>query len=105
MAREYEPFTPVVAIWEDCYTEAQSQFESPATALAAYKPCIRKSHGLYVGRAMRNGRDCVVIATDDDRNEDCPTGIGGPIFIPSGMLIRIEELQRPAVKKRRRRTA
>jgi hypothetical protein len=94
-------FHPVVVHWEDAESTGSSEFENPASALISYRPAIRKSIGFWVGFAIKDGRECAILATDDDRREDSPQALGGTFQIPKGMVIAIEPLRlAPARKKR-----
>ena len=97
-----QTFDPVSIQWEDAHTEACDQYDSVALALSSYKPMLRKTYGLWLGVAEKNGRQCILLATDDDRSEDCPESIGGISYIPKGMVIKIE-VMKPAPPAKRKR--
>jgi len=97
-----QPFTPVSITWEDATTEASAQYDSIVSCLRSYKPTIRKTYGLWVGMGEKDGRQCVLLATDDDRSEDCPESVGGISYIPKGMVIKIE-VMKPAPPAKRKR--
>ena len=91
-----KPFDPVMVTWEDCYNDATETYDSIQGCIDGYKPCIRKSVGFYVGETPQ----VIIIATDDDRtNDGC---VGGPSFIPRGMVKLIESAAPPMAPKRRR---
>ena len=102
--REPKAFTRVEVEWEDAITKASDQHDSPAAALRSYRPYYRKSVGIWLGWAEREGREAAALATDDDRREDDPQAVGGISFIPRGMVVRVEPIAHPPVRKRRRRT-
>jgi hypothetical protein len=83
-------FDPVVVTWEDASSNPAVQFASPAVAIAAYKPTLRKTYGMYVGLATTGERKALILASDDDRSDEEPTALGGPQQIPLGMVISIE---------------
>ena len=80
-------FEPVVVTWEDAMAAGSEQHDSIPAAMRNYKPCIRKSIGLYIGIAEKDGRRALLIGTDDDRNDENPESIGGISQIPIGMVI------------------
>lgn len=95
-------FAPVVVVWEDAEAAGTDQHENPQAALYAYKPAIRRSIGFWVGYALRDGRECAVLATDDDRSEDAPHALGGTFRIPRGMILSVEPLRLAPPAKRKR---
>lgn len=98
-----KPFDPVVLTWEDAFHATTDQHSTLDAALRDYNPTLRKTVGYYVGEGEKNGRRCVVIATDDDREEPGDECIGGPFYCPIGMAISLEPLQRKAQQKKGRR--
>src|SRR6185503_15897801 len=83
---------PCIVTWEDAVHNAGEQHESPQAGLSSYKPYLRRSIGFYVGRAEKDGRSCVVLATDDDRSDQSPEGVGGLFYVPSAMVVKIESI-------------
>jgi len=77
-----EPFTIVVAEWEDCYANASSQFNTVEEALASYSPMIRRTVGYYVGE----NEHAVLLATDDDRVSNAREALGGVMYIPKALI-------------------
>lgn len=100
MARDPEPFAPCIIKWEDAYTDATAQYDSPQHALDGHKPAIRSSIGFWIGRTP----SLVAFATDDDRGPDSKQGIGGISYLPAAMVRSVEILLRamPPKKKARR---
>ena len=94
-------FDVVTIVWEDAQTHATVQYDSPVAAVAAYKPCLRRSIGMWVGWARKDGRRVALIATDDDRGEESPEAIGGISQIPRGMIVAIEPVAKPPARRRR----
>lgn len=101
--KQFEPGSLVRLTWEDALHETAAQCNSVSEALNDYEPCIRKTVGHYIGEAEKNGRRCVVICTDDDREKGDEEKFGGPFFCPIGMVIRIEPLQVRVPPKRKKR--
>ena len=102
LPQKIAPFQPVIALWEDAQTDASAQYDTVASCLRSYKPTLRKTIGLWIGLAEKDGRQCILLATDDDRSEDCPESIGGISYIPKGMVIKIE-VMKPAPPAKRKR--
>jgi hypothetical protein len=84
-------FTPVEVVWADAAIDGLAQFRSPSEAILEAKVTIRKSLGYWVGNQLKDGVRSVLIAVDDDREND--GGPGGIITIPLGMVQRIETLR------------
>jgi hypothetical protein len=98
MAVKLATWQPCIVTWEDAVHLAGEQHESVAAGLSSYKPYFRKSIGFYVGRAEKDGRACVVLATDDDRSAESPDGVGGLFYVPAAMVVKIE----PAIPPKRK---
>ena len=85
-----EPFTPVVITWVDASAAGSGGHSTLAEALAAYKPCVRRTTGYYIGYTTREGEKALLIASDDDRTPDFPSACGGIIQTPAAMVRKIE---------------
>lgn len=77
-----KPFDPVTVLWEDAVTGATEQYNSVQEAIDAYKPCMRKTFGLFIAET----EDVVIVATEDDRTDEYPSAFGGVTRIPAGMV-------------------
>ena len=98
-----EPFVHVSVEWEDAGMSGSLQCESIDLALQSYKPIKRKSTGLFIGVALKQGRRALLLGTDDDRTEDSPEAIGGIQQIPIAMVLDITtyvEEKKPPRKRR-----
>jgi hypothetical protein len=95
-----EPFDPVIIVWVDAEGK-DDNYNSPSEALDDYVPCVRKTHGLWVGRTKQDGIEAIVTAQDDDRNKECPAALGSCTYTPSSLVLKI---LRP-VRTRKRRKA
>lgn len=82
-----QPFDVVIVTWLDAYTEASSQYGSAKEALEAYRPCVRKTIGYFVGMT----KQVVAVATDDDRSFDARLqNCGGISYIPRNIVQEIK---------------
>ena len=95
------PFSPVLLFWEDAFHDTTAQYDNVEAALREYDPKIRKTVGYYIGQTEKNGRRCVVISTDDDREGVDDEHLGGPFYCPVGLIIKIELLHRKKPRKKR----
>lgn len=97
--KDPRPHEPVVVKWIDASHDAGTQFDSPQSALDAYRPAIRRSIGFWVGRSG----EAVHIATDDDRSSEARSALGGVAAIPTGMVREIIPLCKVLAPKPRTR--
>lgn len=98
---EFGHFEPIVVVWEDAFTDATAQANTIKEALDSYRPTFRKSSGFYIGFSERRGRKALVIATEDDReNEPDSEACGGFTYIPSAMIMTIKH---PPGRRRKRK--
>ena len=100
--RTPKPMTPCSVTWIDAETLVGAQHESPSAALRAYRPAIRKSFGLWLGWATRDGHEAAALATDDDRSDEEPQAVGGISYIPKGIVVDVLSVASPTKKRSRK---
>lgn len=88
---KFPVMTPVVCSWEDAASSGggNDTYDSPQSAVKAFRPVIRKTMGYFVGYASHGGRSCLLLCCDDDRTPESPEAVGGVNQIPVGMIVDI----------------
>jgi hypothetical protein len=90
-----KPFDVVLVVWNDACTQSALVHDSPASAVTAASPSVRKTVGYWCGRNKHG----IVIADTDDRCIEAPQAVGGITFIPTGMVVDISPIGAPVKKK------